>query len=111
MHPPITVQVYVDGGFRRGTDVLKALALGARAVGVGRPALYGLATYGQQGVERMLELMREEIVVAMRLLGCPTLAHVRRDMVTAPALAQHVGVAPADSLSDAVYVTLPVAKL
>jgi isopentenyl diphosphate isomerase/L-lactate dehydrogenase-like FMN-dependent dehydrogenase len=75
--------VLVDGGFRRGTDVVTALALGARAVLVGRPLVWGLAVDGEAGVGRVLELLRAEIELALRLLGCPspaavTDAHVRR---------------------------------
>jgi (S)-2-hydroxy-acid oxidase len=76
-------EVYLDGGVRRGTDVLTALALGARGVFVGRPFLYALAAAGQQGVRRALDLMNGEIVNAMTLLGATrieeiTRAHVRR---------------------------------
>jgi isopentenyl diphosphate isomerase/L-lactate dehydrogenase-like FMN-dependent dehydrogenase len=76
------VEVLVDGGFRRGTDVLKALALGARAALAGRAVLWALAAGGEEGVVRVLELLREEIDVGLRLLGCPrpdtvTRAHVR----------------------------------
>ena len=72
----------VDGGVRRGTDVVTALALGARAVMVGRPVLWGLAVDGEDGVRRVLELLRDEVELALRLLGCPTPealtpAHVR----------------------------------
>ena len=63
-------EVYLDGGVRRGTDVVMALALGARAVLVGRPALYGLAFGGSKGVEQVLEILREEIENALALLGC-----------------------------------------
>ncbi|KAL3957035.1 hypothetical protein ACCO45_007613 [Purpureocillium lilacinum] len=63
------VEVMIDGGIRRGTDVVKALALGAKAVGIGRAALYGLALAGQAGVERTLEILAEETMTAMRLLG------------------------------------------
>ena len=63
------LEVYVDGGIRRGTDVVKALCLGARAVGIGRPALFGLSGYGPDGVRRVLEILREEVETAMRLLG------------------------------------------
>ena len=75
--------VLVDGGVRRGTDVVMALALGARAVLVGRPVLWGLAVDGEHGVGRVLELLRDEVELALRLLGCPTPeavtpAHVRR---------------------------------
>ena len=76
-------EVYLDGGVRRGTDVAMALALGARAVLVGRPALYGLAFGGSKGVEQVLEILREETENALALLGCRspaevTAAHVKR---------------------------------
>jgi 4-hydroxymandelate oxidase len=64
----------VDGGIRRGTDVLKAIALGARAVLVGRPMLHALAADGAPGVARMLRLLRDELEAAMALTGCRTLA-------------------------------------
>lgn len=74
-------EVYVDGGIRRGTDVLKALALGARAVLIGRPILWGLAVDGQQGVSHVLQLLRDELELAMALSGCPTLASITRSLV------------------------------
>ncbi len=75
-------EVYLDGGIRRGTDVAKALGLGARAVFVGRPALWGLAAGGEAGARHVLELFQEEITLTLLLLGCPTPedvgpAHVR----------------------------------
>jgi 4-hydroxymandelate oxidase len=73
--------VLVDGGFRWGTDVLKALGLGAAAVLVGRPILWGLAAGGQAGVERVLEIFRNELSMAMALAGCPTLADVDRNLI------------------------------
>jgi isopentenyl diphosphate isomerase/L-lactate dehydrogenase-like FMN-dependent dehydrogenase len=77
------VEVYLDGGIRRGTDVAKALALGARAVLVGRAPIYGLATAGEDGVRHVLELLRDEFALALCLLGCTspaelTRAHVQR---------------------------------
>ena len=63
------LDVVVDGGIKRGTDVVKALCLGAKAVGVGRAPLFGLAAGGQEGVERVLEILRDETATAMRLLG------------------------------------------
>jgi isopentenyl diphosphate isomerase/L-lactate dehydrogenase-like FMN-dependent dehydrogenase len=69
-------EVYLDGGVRRGTDVAKALALGARSVFVGRPALWGLAAGGEEGARHVLELFRAEIELALLLLGCPTPADV-----------------------------------
>lgn len=70
-----------DGGIRRGTDVLKALALGARAVLIGRPALWGLAAGGQAGVEHALSLLRAELDLAMALAGCPTVADISADLI------------------------------
>ena len=76
------IEVLVDGGIRRGTDVCVALALGARAVLVGRPALYGLAVAGEAGARHVLELLRDELQLALTLLGCPTPAHVTRAHVS-----------------------------
>lgn len=75
------VEVYVDGGVRRGTDVIKALALGARAVLVGRPVLWGLAVNGEEGVVDALSLLREEIDLAMALCGCRSIAEITRDLI------------------------------
>jgi isopentenyl diphosphate isomerase/L-lactate dehydrogenase-like FMN-dependent dehydrogenase len=74
-------EVYVDGGVRRGTDVLKALALGARAVLLGRPILWGLAVNGETGVHDVLQLLRAELELAMTLAGCPTLRSITRSLV------------------------------
>jgi 4-hydroxymandelate oxidase len=74
-------EVYVDGGVRRGTDVLKALALGARAVLIGRPILWGLTVNGEEGVRHILELLRSELALAMTLAGRPTLASIDRSLV------------------------------
>ena len=63
------VEVFLDGGVRQGTDVLKALAMGARAVFIGRPVLWGLVYRGQEGVERVFEMIRDEFMTAMMLSG------------------------------------------
>ncbi|CAG5898364.1 unnamed protein product [Menidia menidia] len=73
--------VFLDGGVRRGTDVLKALALGARAVFVGRPVLWGLACQGEEGVGELLGLLKEELRLAMALSGCRSLSEVSRSLV------------------------------
>ncbi len=73
--------VLMDGGIRWGTDVLKALALGANAVMVGRPLLWGLAAMGEEGAVRVLSLLREELSTAMALVGCRTLSDVTSDVV------------------------------
>ena len=77
------IPVLVDGGVRRGADAFKALAYGARAVGIGRPYTWGLASFGQEGVERVLDILNAELNLTMRQCGTPTLAqitkaHVRR---------------------------------
>ena len=75
------VEVYVDGGIRRGTDVLKALALGAHAVFIGRPVLWGLASGAEAGVRYVLEMLRQELDLAMALSGCPTLESITPDLI------------------------------
>ena len=75
------IPVFVDGGFRRGSEVLKALAIGARAVGIGRPGIWGLAAYGQEGVERVLEILRAELNLTMRQCGIASVAQVTRATV------------------------------
>ena len=72
------VTVLIDSGFRRGSDVIKALALGAHAVQIGRPGLYGIAAAGQTGAERALTIFREEISRVMALLGCNSVAELSR---------------------------------
>jgi isopentenyl diphosphate isomerase/L-lactate dehydrogenase-like FMN-dependent dehydrogenase len=75
------IPVMIDGGVRRGGDVLKALALGARAVGIGRPYIWGLAAFGQPGVERVLEMLRVELELVMRQCGARSIEEIRRSMV------------------------------
>ncbi len=70
--------VLVDGGFRRGSDIYKALAIGARAVGLGRAYIYGLSAFGQEGVERVLDILRAELTLTMRQCGTPTIAQITR---------------------------------
>jgi (S)-2-hydroxy-acid oxidase len=75
------IPVLVDGGVRRGTDVFKALALGATAVGIGRPQAWGLASFGQPGVEAILDIYARELKSIMRQAGTPTVASITRDAV------------------------------
>jgi 4-hydroxymandelate oxidase len=72
------IPLIVDGGVRRGTDVIKALARGATAVGIGRPYLWGLGVAGEQGVTRVVEILRRELELAMELMGRPTLKSIDR---------------------------------
>jgi len=78
-------EVLLDGGIRRGADVVKALALGARAVLAGRAPLWGLAVAGEQGARAVLELLRDEIHLALQLVGCASPAEVTREHVGRPA--------------------------
>jgi 4-hydroxymandelate oxidase len=74
-------EVLVDGGIRRGADVLRALALGARAAIVGRPYLWGLAVDGEAGVGRVLDLLRQEIILSMGLTGRPAIGEIDRSLL------------------------------
>jgi len=74
-------EVYMDGGVRRGTDVVKALALGARAVLVGRPCLWGLAAAGEEGVTRVLEMLRQELSLTMALCGSASVSAIDRSLI------------------------------
>jgi isopentenyl diphosphate isomerase/L-lactate dehydrogenase-like FMN-dependent dehydrogenase len=78
-------EVWMDGGVRRGADIVKALCLGARAVLCGRAYAYGLAAAGEAGVARALEILRADLERTLRLLGCPSVAALDRSYVDVPA--------------------------
>jgi isopentenyl diphosphate isomerase/L-lactate dehydrogenase-like FMN-dependent dehydrogenase len=73
--------IFVDGGFRRGSDIFKALALGARAVGIGRPYIWGLSAFGQEGVERVLEILRAELALTMQGCGVASIKQLSRQYI------------------------------
>ncbi|KAG4257337.1 L-lactate dehydrogenase (cytochrome), partial [Fusarium proliferatum] len=75
------IEVYIDGGVRRGSDVLKALCLGARSVGIGRPFLYAMAAYGQKGLEKAIRIYKDELERNMRLLGCTSIDQLHPGLV------------------------------
>ncbi|KAJ3915705.1 FMN-dependent dehydrogenase-domain-containing protein [Lentinula edodes] len=75
------LEVYIDGGIRRGTDVIKAICLGATAVGLGRPFLYALSAYGEAGVIKLLDILRREITISMRLLGAASIRDLTPEVV------------------------------
>ncbi|KAI9145516.1 hydroxyacid oxidase 1-like protein [Paraphysoderma sedebokerense] len=75
------IPVFVDGGIRKGSDVLKALALGAKAVFVGRPVLWGLAYNGKEGVENVLSILHDELKLSMALTGCKTVREISADLI------------------------------
>ncbi len=79
-----SLELWMDGGVRRGTDVLKALALGARAVLIGRPVLWGLAHGGEAGVRFVVQTLRRELDLAMALAGCPDVASITPDLIASP---------------------------
>ncbi|KAJ8041677.1 Hydroxyacid oxidase 1 [Holothuria leucospilota] len=76
-----SAEVYIDSGFRTGTDVFKALAMGAKAVFIGRPVLWGLAVAGSNGVRDVLEILRDELKLCMTLCGCPNIAAISKSHV------------------------------
>ncbi|XP_077997868.1 2-Hydroxyacid oxidase 1-like [Glandiceps talaboti] len=76
------VEVYIDGGVRTGTDVLKALALGAKAVFIGRPVVYGLTYKGEDGVKEVLQILTDELKSAMALSGCRSISEITPSIVT-----------------------------
>jgi len=104
-------QIFVDGGVRRATDVLKAIALGATAVGVGRPFLYAFSAYGQDGVEKALRILHDEFEMNMRLIGAKTIRDVVPSMVDASNLKSHVVAVPGDRLYNNNYESLQHAQL
>ena len=78
------IPVFVDSGFRRGTDIFKALALGATAVGIGRPYIWGLGSFGQPGVERVLDILQRELRIVMQQMGAPNVAAISRASLELP---------------------------
>jgi (S)-2-hydroxy-acid oxidase len=80
------VPVFIDGGIRRGTDIFKALALGATAVGIGRPQVWGLAAFGQPGVEAVIDILNRELTTIMRHAGTPAIASVNSATVLRSAI-------------------------
>ncbi|OAA68405.1 mitochondrial fmn-dependent dehydrogenase [Niveomyces insectorum RCEF 264] len=97
------IEVYIDGGVRRATDVLKALCLGAKGVGIGRPFLYAMSAYGVDGVARAMALLKDELEMDMRLLGTPAIKDLGPDLVDTRSLSSHPNGVPKDFLSDGAY--------
>lgn len=102
------IEVFIDGGIRRGTDILKALCLGATGVGIGRPFLYAMSAYGQDGVERAMQLLKDEMEMNMRLIGCTSVDQLHPGLLDTRALFSHGNATPADHLSSVVYDPLSV---
>eukprot|EP01043_Picozoa_sp_COSAG02_P005786 COSAG02_NODE_159_length_32891_cov_17.822518_7_plen_226_part_00 len=104
---PLGFDIFVDGGIRRGSDVFKALAMGASAVGIGKPVAYAMSAYGQDGIEAAVMALKTELSNTMRLMGCTTLDDIKPEMVDAAALNDHTAGAPIDHLTHETYAPLP----
>ncbi|KAJ2928605.1 hypothetical protein H1R20_g8462, partial [Candolleomyces eurysporus] len=104
-------QLFVDGGVRRATDVIKAVALGATAVGIGRPFLYAFSGYGQEGVEHALQILKDEFEMNLRLIGATSIKDITRDMVDCSNLSSHVVAVPGDRLYNTNYESMQTARL
>ncbi|KAI3529841.1 FMN-dependent dehydrogenase [Colletotrichum abscissum] len=96
------IEIYIDGGVRRATDIIKALCLGAKGVGIGRPFLYAMAGYGFDGVDRAMQLLRDEMEMNMRLIGCTSIDQLNPSLIDTRSLFNH-GSTPSDNLMGAVY--------
>ncbi|KAH6660404.1 cytochrome b2 [Truncatella angustata] len=97
------IEIYIDGGVRRATDIIKALCLGAKGVGIGRPFLYAMSAYGQEGVDRALQLLKDEMEMNMRLIGCTSVDQLNPSLVDTRNLGSHVTPVPKDNLGHTVY--------
>jgi isopentenyl diphosphate isomerase/L-lactate dehydrogenase-like FMN-dependent dehydrogenase len=75
------IPIIIDGGIRRGSDIIKAIALGAQCVGIGRPAIWGLSHSGQQGVENVLNILQSELELAMALAGCASISDITSELI------------------------------
>jgi len=103
------MEVYIDGGVRRGTDIFKAIALGAKAVLVGRPVIYGAAGYGTEGVTKVLQLLKDEFRTAMMLCGTTKVDDINSTMVSTKSLHHHYVASPNPDMMD--YGYQPFSKL
>merc|ERR1712046_497371 len=105
-------KVFIDGGVRRGADIFKAVALGATACGVGRPVLYSLASYGDKGIVKMVQLLQDELQMVMRLSGTPNIESITPNHVIIKNLSDHIVPLPQDHLVTKTYMPLlPAARL
>ncbi|KAH3668340.1 hypothetical protein OGAPHI_002094 [Ogataea philodendri] len=99
-------ELFIDGGIRRGSDIIKALCLGASGVGLGRPFLYSLASYGEPGVQKAIQILKKEMIRDMQLLGVTSISQLNEDMVDITSL-KYKGLQVRDSLYDQNYTEMP----
>jgi len=92
------IEIFVDGGVRRATDIIKALCLGAKGVGIGRPFLFAMSAYGLPGVDRAMQLLKDEMEMNMRLIGCSSIEQLNPTLVDTRGLSMHTTSVPVDTL-------------
>ncbi|KAI8991531.1 FMN-dependent dehydrogenase-domain-containing protein [Mycotypha africana] len=96
-------EVYIDGGIRRGSDIFKAIALGAKGVGIGRPFLYAMSAYGEDGVVKLMQLLQDEFEMVMRLMGVTSIEEIKPEMVDIRNIKDHFVASPIDYLAHKSY--------
>lgn len=94
------IEIYIDGGVRRATDILKAICLGAKGVGIGRPFLYAMSTYGEEGVNKAIQILKDEMIMNMRLLGVTSIDQLNENYVDTTKMNRYI---PDDKLFANVY--------
>ncbi|GMM48945.1 hypothetical protein DAPK24_055430 [Pichia kluyveri] len=104
--PDKDFKLFIDGGIRRGSDIIKAICLGADAVGLGRPFLYSMATYGQPGVEKAIQILKNEMIADMKLLGVTKISDLNENYVDIESL-KYKGISSSDHLYNYNYTNIP----
>jgi L-lactate dehydrogenase (cytochrome) len=97
------LEIYIDGGVRRATDIIKAVCLGAKGVGIGRPFLYAMSAYGLPGVDHAMQLLKDEMEMNMRLIGAAKISDLNPSMLDTRALNTHTAPVPRDTLGLSAY--------
>lgn len=97
------IEIYIDGGIRRASDIIKALCLGAKGVGIGRPFLYAMSAYGLAGVDRAMQLLKDEMEANMRLIGCRSIEQLNPTLINTEGVSLHSTTVPLDSLGMSIY--------
>ena len=100
------IEIHFDGGIRRSTDIIKALRLGAKGVGIGRPFLYAMSAYALLGVDRAMQLLKDRMEMNMRLIGCSKVDQLNSTLVDTRGLSMHSNSVPADVLGMSIYDSL-----
>ncbi|KFY80459.1 hypothetical protein V499_00697 [Pseudogymnoascus sp. VKM F-103] len=97
------IEIYIDGGVRRATDIIKAMCMGAKGVGIGRPFLFAMSAYGLAGVDKAMQLLKDEMEMNMRLIGCSSIDQLNPSLIDSRALNSHATSVPWDTLSVSSY--------